>query len=87
TIASIALHVVFGILTFSEAPNIATNGPTPMIGIWERINIGIFMVWVIVLAIVLLQSINDRGEKTVRRGRVTVVNMGNEEKEWQEQMQ
>jgi len=59
TIASIALHVVFGAMTSLEAPNIATNGPTPTIGIWERINIAIFMLWVIVFAIVLL-----RREKT-----------------------
>lgn len=59
TIASIALHLVFGFMTFSEAPNIPTNGPTPTIGIWERVNIAIFMLWVIVFAIVLL-----RREKT-----------------------
>jgi hypothetical protein len=58
TIASIALHVVFGILTGIEAPNIATNLPTPLIGVWERINIGIFMLWVIVLAIALLRKEN-----------------------------
>jgi hypothetical protein len=54
TIVSIALHVVFGVLTSLEAPNIPTNGPTPWIGVWERINIGIFMLWVVVLALVLL---------------------------------
>ena len=55
TITSIALHIVFGVLTFLEAPNISTNGPTPMIGTWERINIFIFMLWAIVFAIVLLR--------------------------------
>ena len=55
TITSIALHIVFGILTSLEAPNISTNGPTPTIGIWERINIGIFMLWVIVFAAALLK--------------------------------
>lgn len=48
--------LVFGVLTFLESPNIATNQPTPMIGIWERINIGIFLLWVAVLAVVLLQN-------------------------------
>jgi len=55
TIISIALHVLFGILTFLEAPNIPTNGPTPTIGTWERINIFIFMLWIAVLAIKLLR--------------------------------
>ena len=53
TIVSIAFHVVFGILTSLEAPNIPTNGPTPTIGLWERINIGVFMLWVAVLSIVI----------------------------------
>lgn len=55
TVASIILHLVFGSLTFLEAPNIAKNGPTPMIGVWERINILIFMLWVIVFAIILIK--------------------------------
>ena len=29
TIVSIALHIIFGVLTFLEAPNIAKNGPYP----------------------------------------------------------
>lgn len=64
TVASIALHIVFGVLTVLEAPNIADNEPTPTIGIWERINIGIFMLWVIVFSLELLRrekSKIDRG--------------------------
>lgn len=56
TIASIVLHLVFGILTSFEAPNIPTNGPTPLIGLWERINIAVFMLWVLVLSIDLLRT-------------------------------
>jgi hypothetical protein len=55
TIISIIPNIVFGSLTFLEAPNIPKNGPTPMIGIWERVNILIFMLWVIVFAAVLLK--------------------------------
>lgn len=53
SIITFAALLVFGILTFSEAPGISTNSPTPFIGIWERINIGVFLLWVIVLARVL----------------------------------
>jgi hypothetical protein len=60
TIVSIFLHIVFGILTSLDASNIPVNGPTPWIGIWERINIGIFMLWVIVLATVLLRDENNK---------------------------
>jgi len=47
--------MVFGVLTFMEAPGISTNEPTPFIGVWERINIGVFLIWIIVLAGVLLK--------------------------------
>ena len=56
TIASLIVLALFGSLTSTEAPNIPTNGPTPWIGVWERINIGIFMLWIMVLSIALLQT-------------------------------
>ena len=55
TIATMVLQFVFGVLTGMESPNIAPNLPTPRIGLWERINIGVFMIWVLVLAMALLQ--------------------------------
>ncbi|MBS1773779.1 MAG: DUF998 domain-containing protein [Bacteroidetes bacterium] len=54
SILTFIILAVFGFLTFLEAPNVSTNQPTPTIGIWERINIGVFLLWVIVLAIVLM---------------------------------
>lgn len=54
SIITFLVLLVFGVLTFLESPNVATNGPTPMIGVWERINIGVFLLWVIVLALILL---------------------------------
>jgi hypothetical protein len=32
------------------------NLPTPWMGVWERIGIGVFMVWVVVLATALLRA-------------------------------
>jgi hypothetical protein len=55
SIASLVLLVVFGALTFLDAPRIAANLPTPWIGVWERINIGVFLLWVVVLAATLLR--------------------------------
>jgi hypothetical protein len=45
----------FGALTFRDGPRIAANLPTPRAGVWERINIGVFLLWVVVLAITLLR--------------------------------
>jgi len=57
SITTILVFILFGALTFFEAPGIDKNGSTPYIGLWERINIGAFMVWLLVFSIVLL---NDR---------------------------
>jgi hypothetical protein len=47
--------LVFGVLIFKDAPGIAANLPTPYIGIRERINIRVFLLWVIVLAFTILK--------------------------------
>jgi hypothetical protein len=54
--ATILIFLVFGVLTFMEAPNIDKNLPTPFIGLWERINIAAFMVWLLVFAFILLKT-------------------------------
>jgi hypothetical protein len=56
SLATIATLLLFGLLTTLEAPMLDQNLPTPWIGVWERINIGVFLVWVIALAVVLLQE-------------------------------
>lgn len=55
SIASFAILLVFGVLTFLDAPGVAANRPTPWIGAWERINVGVFLLWEVVLAIALLR--------------------------------
>ncbi|MDE3182500.1 MAG: DUF998 domain-containing protein [Bacteroidota bacterium] len=55
SIASMGIFITFGILTSLEAPGITTNMATPMIGVWERINIGTYMIWMIVLAVLLMK--------------------------------
>jgi len=55
SIATIIVFIVFGVLTFVEAPNVDKNGSTPYIGLWERINIAVFMVWLILFSFNLLR--------------------------------
>ena len=55
TIATFIVFITFGILIGTEAPGIPKNLPTPHIGTWERINIGAFMLWVMVFAMALLR--------------------------------
>jgi hypothetical protein len=60
SVASIVILLAFGGLTTSNAPEVAANLPTPWVGLWERINICVFLLWVVVLAMVLLRDQGDR---------------------------
>ena len=58
-IFSVAIVLVFfacGILTTKESLGMEADLPTPHVGIWERINIGAYMFWVIVFAIKLMRK-------------------------------
>lgn len=60
SIACLVVLVTFGVLTFVDAPRLSANLPTPWIGVWERINIGTFLLWIVVLAIELLKAREGR---------------------------
>ena len=64
SIASIIVFLVFGALAGMDGAKIAENLPTPYTGVWERINIFIYFIWVNVLAINLLRQNNNK-HKTV----------------------
>jgi CubicO group peptidase (beta-lactamase class C family) len=66
SVATIVILVVFGSLTGVDAPRIAANQPTPWIGAWERINVGVFLLWVVVLATTLLRG-RDTSDSTGSR--------------------
>lgn len=55
TFVTLVAFLVFGTLTALEAPGIATNLPTPWIGLWERINMAAAMLWIGVLSMALLR--------------------------------
>ena len=60
SITTIVVLLVFGGLTFVEAPRLEANLPTPWIGLWERINISVFLLWVVVLAVTLWRNVGAR---------------------------
>jgi hypothetical protein len=55
SIATVVVLAFFGSLTFIDAPGVAANLPTPWLGVWERINVLGFMLWVAVLSVSLLR--------------------------------
>ena len=76
SIITLLTLIVFGFLTFSVAPGIAENQPTPFIGIWERVNIGVFLLWIIVLSIELLEKPEPTLSLTKQKSRVTNATTG-----------
>jgi len=50
TIITFVVFIIFGMLIGKETPGIEGGFPTPHIGLWERINISAFMIWVIVFS-------------------------------------
>jgi len=57
TIVTIILFVGFGVLAGLHQPNYVLNLPTPMMGIYERINIYGYLLWIILFAKVLAPRI------------------------------
>lgn len=56
SMATLVILAVFGILTFQQAPRVAADLPTPWLGVWERINVLGYMLWVAVLSLQLLRA-------------------------------
>jgi heme A synthase len=73
TAVTFVVFIVFGLLIGMEAPGVAENLPTPHIGIWERINIGAFMLWIIMFAFALLKMKEATVNASSRKVRKEVV--------------
>ena len=71
SIATIVVLLAFGGLTFLEAPRLQANLPTPWMGLWERINISVFLVWVVVLATTLLRRRHIEGKAQAQAERTS----------------
>ena len=56
SIVTLLVHLVFGAWAGADGPRLARGEPTPWIGVTERINIGAFLLWVAVLAVVLMRG-------------------------------
>ncbi|MEU5943544.1 DUF998 domain-containing protein [Micromonospora sp. NPDC047548] len=59
SVATILTLLAFGALASMQADALATNEPTPWQGVYERINVAAYLLWMVVLAIVLLRTQTD----------------------------
>ncbi len=68
--ATLLIMAVFGVLTSFAMRGVGTGEPTPWPGLTERIDIGAFLLWVVVLAISLVrvQGTTDVGARTLPGG-------------------
>ena len=56
SIMTLVILIIAGVFTGMQSPNVQKNLSTPSIGVWERIIIGVYMLWIAVLAILLLRN-------------------------------
>jgi Protein of unknown function (DUF998) len=56
TVATVVLLVGVGLVTSQSAARVEANLPTPWIGVWERVDIALFLAWIVVLAAMLLRE-------------------------------
>ena len=65
--ATLVVALVFGILTGFEAPKIEANLPTPWIGVWERVNIAAYVLWLTVFTLTVLRARVNRAQMAAAR--------------------
>jgi len=59
SLVTIAVMVLFGVVTWFAMRGIGTGEPTPWGGLLERVNIGAFLLWIAVLAIARLRAARE----------------------------
>lgn len=80
SLATLLIMIAFSVVTSFEARGLGTGAPTPWVGLAERVNIGAFLLWVVVLAIWLLRvreplspaspsPVSARGDAAAERAR------------------
>jgi pimeloyl-ACP methyl ester carboxylesterase len=67
-VATIVLLVAFGAMTGTYAARVQANLPTPWLGVWERIDAGLLMLWLLVLAVALLRRSQMRAAGIAEKG-------------------
>jgi hypothetical protein len=60
TLVSIVVIVACGVSTSTQSPNLENGTPTPWMGLYERVSIGCWLLWMTVLAVILLDELRRR---------------------------
>lgn len=76
SIVTIVILLAFGVLTGIDGPRIAANLPTPWVGVWERISIGAFLAWMVILTLTLFRLPTNVAGKISSPGLRVISNPG-----------
>jgi len=63
SIVSLTVLLVCGAATFESASRVGRDLPTPWLGVWQRINLSMFLLWIAILAFTLLRSARAERER------------------------
>jgi hypothetical protein len=63
SLVTLVIGVVFGVLTSTQAANLADGDPTPLMGLYERVCVGAWLLWIAIVSVILVRS---RGRAPVR---------------------
>ncbi len=59
SIVTVVTALVFGALTSTQAANLVDGESTPLMGVYERVSVGAWLLWIAVLSATLLRSRDD----------------------------
>lgn len=68
SLLTLVTMIVFGAVAGVQRPVIAANQPTPWHGVYERINISGYLLWMAVVAVVLLRAQRRQSPTDQRAG-------------------
>ena len=61
SIVTVVIALVFAALTSAQAANLVDGEPTPLMGVYERVSVGAWLLWIAVLAVILLRGRDGPG--------------------------
>jgi hypothetical protein len=61
SIVTVVTALVFGALTSTQAANLVHGRSTPLVGVYERVSVGAWLLWIAVLSVILLRGGDDPG--------------------------
>src|SRR3954471_1798666 len=59
SIVTVVTALVFGALTSTQAANLVDGKSTPLMGLYERVSVGAWLLWIAVLSVILLRIGGD----------------------------